>query len=176
MSDKRSQQKNKWTPGECARTRVPLVYTFRSHIKLLNWKQQYVCRGLGAELCRPCACCCSLCELIGDLLSCLGPVLLISSFPSVPPPPIFPAPLQQGSLSSEGRDLMDTSHLELYVFQFSLSLSLSLSLILCLCVCLSLCLSVSLKNNSCWMLTTSRRIWVATRLMLSKSYILKSAI
>jgi hypothetical protein len=58
---------------------------------------------------------------------------------------LFPPSLPWGSLSSEQRDLMETSHLELDIPRlsvFSVSVCLSVSLYLCLSVSLSHSLSV----------------------------------
>ena len=70
-----------------------------------------------ADPCRLCACCLSVCEFIRVQ------ILLIQRawFPSCPPSPLaftfFLPPFLQGSLSPEGRDFMETSHLGLKILR-----------------------------------------------------------
>lgn len=59
--DNTSQQKIKAAPRKRRNNRGPLVYTFKSSVKVLNRKLQNTCRGHGVDLRKHCACCFSLC-------------------------------------------------------------------------------------------------------------------
>lgn len=64
MLEKTKQQKNQTSSKEGTRIRNPILYTFRSLIKVLYGKLDYICRKPGAGQCRPIAYCFHLYEFI----------------------------------------------------------------------------------------------------------------
>ena len=108
------------SPREGTRNRDPIVYTLMNPMCTLNGRPHsvYAQDLVQAGWCRPCACCLSLCEIkrTSIILTrrvlfswCLPSPLILHSF--------FSPPLSQGSLSCEGRDLMETSFLGLTILR-----------------------------------------------------------
>lgn len=96
----------KWTEGKRPKTKNrggPFFPTLRGPIKTLNWALYYIHRGPGAVPCR----------------SVLAASISVSSYPGPCSPGVlhlfWVPPLLRGSLSSKGRDMMETSHLDLCI-------------------------------------------------------------
>lgn len=114
-----NQDKEK-SPDGMHKDQRPIRHTFRSPLKVLVywklWKLWYIDSGAGADLLRPCACCFSLCEFIWTLLSwfrgpCSPGVLHpCGSYTLSASSAGYPASV--GTLISEGKDLIEASHLK----------------------------------------------------------------
>ena len=98
-------------PKEGTRVRDPLFRIVGSPIKLLSYQLKYILSGPGVDSCRARVCCCRLWEIIYILLSSFRGSLVSWYPPSFLAFPIILSPLPWDNLSSEGRNLMDSSHL-----------------------------------------------------------------